>query len=99
MEFPIAPVCNPAFVRTTLSKIPRTSAILYKTKIPLGICVTPYPNGIDDASIPFVERQNLVRCRRCRAYLNPYVEITHQGVRWKCNLCFIDNECMCEIFL
>ena len=34
----------------------------------------------------------IVRCRRCRSYLNPYVEMLDQGARWKCNLCFVSND-------
>lgn len=33
-----------------------------------------------------------MRCRRCRTYLNPYVEVSEQGTRWRCNLCVLLND-------
>lgn len=32
-----------------------------------------------------------VRCSRCRAYLNPFVKLTHQGAKWTCNMCGMVN--------
>lgn len=34
---------------------------------------------------------SIVRCRRCRAYINPYVEFVDNS-HWRCNLCFLLNE-------
>lgn len=35
---------------------------------------------------------NIVRCRRCRTYINAYVTFTEGGRRWKCNVCVLFNE-------
>lgn len=97
---PIQPFLDPAYTRITLNKIPRTAAVLYKTKLPLAITVNPYAvaperGGGDEGTrnIPPLIDGPIVRCRRCRTYLNPYVQLLDQGMKWKCNLCFLDNEC------
>lgn len=86
----IQPALDPAYFRVTLNKIPRTAATLHKTRLPFGLTVTPYPVG--GGPVPVIDGP-IVRCRRCRTYLNPYVEMIDQGAKWRCNLCFLDNEC------
>jgi protein transport protein SEC24 len=34
----------------------------------------------------------IVRCRRCRTYINPWIQFVDQGTRWKCNVCFLGND-------
>ena len=34
----------------------------------------------------------IVRCRRCRTYINAYVMFTDGGRRWRCNVCSLLNE-------
>ena len=90
---PVSPVNPPVatdFVRCSMSKIPKTPALLSKCKIPLGVTVTPYPKNTD-LQVPVINGV-IVRCRKCRTYLNPYVEQIEQGARWRCNLCMLVNE-------
>ena len=89
--YSIQPPVNPAFVRVTLNKIPKTLATLSKTRLPFGITITPYPVSIAKESVPVISGP-IVRCRRCRTYLNPFVEMLDQGAKWRCNLCFLDND-------
>jgi protein transport protein SEC24 len=42
--------------------------------------------------VPVVEDGAIARCRRCRAYINPFVYLTDGGTRWKCALCNVRNE-------
>lgn len=87
----IVPPNNTAFSRCSLTKIPKTNAVMAKTKLSFGVTVTPFP--LDEAPVP-LGSSNIVRCNRCRTYLNPYVEIMDQGARWKCNQCFLVNDCI-----
>ncbi|CAD7935197.1 unnamed protein product [Amoebophrya sp. A120] len=34
----------------------------------------------------------IVRCKKCRTYINPFVQWEYNGRRWKCNLCGFTNE-------
>ncbi|KAJ1505302.1 COPII subunit, partial [Coelomomyces lativittatus] len=42
--------------------------------------------------IPVINASTIVRCRRCRTYINPYVQFLDKGQRWKCNLCYFPND-------
>lgn len=35
---------------------------------------------------------SIVRCQRCRTYINAYVMFTDGGRRWRCNVCAMLNE-------
>jgi protein transport protein SEC24 len=45
-----------------------------------------------DAPVPVVEDSVIARCRRCRAYINPFVTFVEGGNRWKCCMCGLSNE-------
>lgn len=34
----------------------------------------------------------IIRCRRCRTYINPYVTFTDGGRKWRCNICALLND-------
>lgn len=85
----IQPTSAPRYHRSTLQVVPQTQALLTKSKLPLGIIVTPYPKF--EQIVPTVAGP-IIRCRRCRTYLNPFVEWLDNGAKFRCNLCFIVNE-------
>ena len=43
----------------------------------------------------------MIRCRRCRTYVNPFVKFSDNGRRWRCNVCNLVNdvpsEYVCEL--
>ncbi|KAJ2851725.1 COPII subunit [Coemansia brasiliensis] len=80
-----ANACDERVQRVTLGAIPRTDRLLRKTRLPLGIMITPMATGAPEA-------RDIVRCRRCRSYLNPYVTFVDGGRRWVCNLCGLRND-------
>ncbi|PVU85419.1 hypothetical protein BB559_003544 [Furculomyces boomerangus] len=80
----------PIHKRSTLNAIPKTDKLLKKSKLPFGILLTPY---FEQEGIPPPPTVNeIVRCRRCRSYINPYVTFIEGGRRWKCNLCELAND-------
>ncbi|KAJ1858360.1 COPII subunit [Coemansia sp. RSA 1822] len=79
--------CAPRFQRSTLNAVPRTDKLLKKTRLPLGLLVTPVCADDDVAVAP-----DIVRCRRCRTYINPFVAFTDGGRRWRCNMCGLSND-------
>lgn len=42
--------------------------------------------------MPVVTDQLISRCRRCRAYINPYSQFIEDGHRWRCILCNLIND-------
>ncbi|KAJ3166384.1 COPII subunit [Geranomyces variabilis] len=84
---------DPKYKRCTMNAIPQTMALMSKCTIPLGLLVTPYRHILaGEDPVPLINPPQIVRCRRCRTYINPWVQFVEQGSRWKCNLCFLTNE-------
>ncbi|KAK9711638.1 COPII subunit [Basidiobolus ranarum] len=84
-------ICDPSLKRCTFNAIPQNSNLLKKCKIPFGLIMTPYKldkQNPDDIPIS----HEIIRCRRCRTYLNPFIQFVDSGRRWKCNMCFFTND-------
>ena len=59
------------------------------TGIPLAILVKPFgelPSGEEIPSTNF-NNKTIVRCKECRAYVNPFIKFIDNGSRWICNFC------------
>ncbi|KAK0567842.1 COPII subunit [Tilletia horrida] len=86
---------DPSYQRCTLNAVPTTAALLNKSKLPLGLVLSPYRSVRQedgDDPVPVVSDTVIARCRRCRTYINPYVQFIEGGQRWKCCMCNISNE-------
>ncbi|KAI0074462.1 protein transporter SEC24 [Panus rudis PR-1116 ss-1] len=84
---------DPSYQRSTLNAIPTTNALLNKSKIPLGLIITPYRSlNPGEEEVPVVTDTIIARCRRCRTYINPYVQFIDGGNRWRCCMCSLSNE-------
>ncbi|KAJ2765280.1 COPII subunit, partial [Coemansia nantahalensis] len=83
--------CPAQIKRSTLNAIPRTDKLLKKTKLPFGLLITPFKTP-DEGEAPIQVAPDIVRCRRCRTYLNPYVRFIDGGRRWQCNMCNLHND-------
>jgi len=58
----------------------------------LAIVLNEYPSdGPGDIDIPLVVDTNITRCKRCNAYINPFVTFLSSG-QWRCNMCGVDND-------
>lgn len=81
------------FIRSTLNVLPTTNGLLKKTKMPLALCIHPAITlKYEDENVPVVEDTVVSRCRRCRAYINPFVTFLDHQNRWECNICGLTNE-------
>ncbi|XP_042567263.1 protein transport protein Sec24A-like [Cyprinus carpio] len=80
--------CSPEVFRCTLTSIPQTQSLLNKAKLPLGLLLHPFKSL---SQLPVVTSSNIVRCRSCRTYINPFVTFMDPR-RWKCNLCHRVND-------
>lgn len=85
--------CSPRYVRSTLNAVPTTYSLLKKSRLPFAIVIQPYGSLHDSEDpIPVVSDQVISRCRRCRSYINPFVQFLDHGNRWRCNLCNLTND-------
>lgn len=87
----IFPANATKFNRCTLTRIPKSPAVSSKTKLSFGLSVTPFPIGAEEVPVA-PPSSPILRCTRCRTYLNPYAELIDSGARWKCNLCYLIND-------
>lgn len=71
-----------SYQRCTANAIPNSSSIVSKSKIPLGLVITPYRSVKEgEEPVPVVSDTIIARCRRCRTYINPYVQFIDGGNR------------------
>ncbi|XP_072957641.1 protein transport protein SEC24 A-like isoform X1 [Typha angustifolia] len=86
--------CHPRFLRLTTHAIPSSQSLLARWHLPLGAVVHPLAEGPDEEAVPIVNfgPAGVIRCRRCRIYINPYVTFTDAGRKWQCNLCSLLND-------
>jgi protein transport protein SEC24 len=88
--------CNPAFMQASVKKIISSQNTANATKLPLGIVCKPMAGdkGITNDAIEVVDfgSTGIVRCKRCRTYVNPFVSWVDNGRRWRCNICGMLND-------
>lgn len=92
---------SPKYGRLTLNCIPSTSEQLTNTGLPLGLVVQPLAQLTDgEQPVPVLDFGDVgpPRCRRCRAYINPFMVFSNGGNRMTCNLCGHPNEVAPEYF-
>lgn len=83
----------PDYLRSTLNVIPTTHSLLKKSKLPFALVVRPYTALHDSQELVPTTRDSVIsRCRRCRAYINPFIKWTENTRRWRCNFCGLQND-------
>ncbi|KAJ3222619.1 COPII subunit [Clydaea vesicula] len=90
-----SPFSNAAecFMSCTVNAMPYSLKLLEKTKIPLGLVISPFNKEFEEKHpIPVINPEEIVRCHKCRTYINPWITFVDQGRSWRCNLCFASNE-------
>lgn len=92
---------SPKFARLTVNSIPISNDQLHQTGLPLGLYLQPLAKQTDgEQAIPVLDFGEVgpPRCRRCRAYINPFMVFSNGGNRMTCNLCGHPNEVAPEYF-
>lgn len=96
--------CNPRYMRASVTKLVNSQQQLQASKLPVAVICNPMANQSADPApissnganetVELVDfgSTGIVRCKRCRAYINPYVTWTDNGRRWRCNLCGMLND-------
>lgn len=79
--------------RLSSSMIPATSSMAQQSKVPTGGILRPFTQP-DDADIDLIRpgAGGIIRCHRCRTYINPFVAWIENGRKWRCNVCSHLNE-------
>ncbi len=92
---------SPKFARLSMNNIPSTTEFLASTGLPLGLVLQPLaPVQPGESPIPVLDfgEAGPPRCRRCRAYINPFMPFRSGGNRFVCNMCTFPNEVPNEYF-
>lgn len=92
---------SPKYARLTLNNIPTTSNFLASTGLPLGMVLQPLARqDPGEQTIPVLDFGDVgpPRCRRCRAYINPFMTFKSGGNKFVCNMCTFPNDVPPEYF-
>lgn len=92
--------CNSRYLRLTTSAMPNSQSLIARWHLPLGAVVCPLAEAPVGEEVPIVNFASIgiIRCRRCRTYVNPYVTFTDGGRKWRCNICALLNDVPGEYF-
>ncbi|CAM6099065.1 unnamed protein product [Calypogeia fissa] len=92
--------CHPRYLRLTCNSLPNSHSLVSRWHLPLGAVLHPLAEAPPGEEVPVVNfgATSIVRCRRCRTYINAYVTFTDGGRRWRCNVCVLLNEVPVEYF-
>ncbi|XVF70817.1 hypothetical protein PTKIN_Ptkin11bG0192200 [Pterospermum kingtungense] len=92
--------CDPRYLRLTTSAIPNSQSLVSRWHLPLGAVVCPLAEPAEGEEVPVINfgSTGIIRCRRCRTYVNPYVTFTDAGRKWRCNICSLLNDVPGEYF-
>ncbi|KAI1396791.1 beta-sandwich domain of Sec23/24 [Hypoxylon fuscum] len=92
---------SPKFTRLTMNNIPANSEGLNSTGLPLGLVLQPLARlQPGEMEVPVLDFGDVgpPRCRRCRAYINPFMMFRSGGSKFVCNLCTYPNDTPSEYF-
>ncbi|GAB0492134.1 hypothetical protein MMPV_003393 [Pyropia vietnamensis] len=90
---------SPLLVRLTNRVFPQSSTLATKYGLPLGAVI--HPMSGDAPPVPLINfgQMGIVRCTRCRAYINFMCVFTDAGRRWRCCLCQFLNGTPSEYYV
>lgn len=76
-------------VRLTWNNVPKSKLQNHRNIAPLAALYTPLNNKL---AVEFLDASQLLRCRQCKAFINPYVTINQQTSDiWYCQFCSFGN--------
>lgn len=85
----------PHFVKSSVNFMPANSTLKQKAHVPLGFVIqplAPIPEGYPELSSVNFGNSAVVRCKKCRTYINPFVKFDCGGKKWNCNMCYHIND-------
>ncbi|SCO73476.1 protein transport protein Sec24A, putative [Plasmodium vivax] len=83
------------FVKSSVSYMPANTTLKQKAYVPLGFIIqplAPIPDGYPELASVNFGNSTVVRCKKCRTYINPFVRFEAGGKKWNCNMCYHVND-------
>lgn len=90
--------CTPAFARMTSLAAPNSQALKTRWHLPYGAVVHPMSEVGGHVPVANAGNASIVRCKRCRTYMNPFMTWMDGGRRFTCNVCQMVNEVPVDYF-
>ncbi|KAK9828118.1 hypothetical protein WJX81_006860 [Elliptochloris bilobata] len=84
--------CDPRFIRLTTNAVPAQQSLRARFQLPLGAIVHPLADPQEDVPVIQLGPAGIVRCKRCRTYINPFMAWQDGGRRFLCNVCGCAND-------
>ena len=87
--------------RFTCAQVPGSPNLMAQAKVPVGGIIRPLaPAATEEEEVDTVQPGNagIIRCKRCRTYINAFVTWVENGRRWRCNICAQLNDCPSNYF-
>ncbi|GJQ10688.1 hypothetical protein GpartN1_g2479.t1 [Galdieria partita] len=81
---------HPSFMRISVGMFPNAPTLRSRFPLPVGAIVQPLAEPpVGEQSIPVVNfgKAGIIRCRRCRAYINYLSMFVDGGRKFRCNFC------------
>ena len=82
--------CNPSFIRSTMYNIPCTADMMKNSHIPFALTICPFAKLREEEQPPPIVQMGEVgpvRCKRCKAYMGPFMTFIDGGRRYQCVFC------------
>lgn len=90
--------CKPEFMRPTTHAVPSSAALKTRWHLPYGAIVHPLSDRGSEVPVANAGNTTIIRCKRCRTYMNPFMTWADGGRRFNCNVCALSNEVPVEYF-
>ena len=73
--------CSKRVMQMTVGAFPNSQSLAQRLGVPIGCLIQPLAQPPPDRPVPVVNFGSIgvVRCKRCRAYINPFVQWTDNG--------------------
>lgn len=88
---------SPRCVRLACGAFPLSVALAKKYAMPLGAVVQPLA-GVEQVPVVNFGSAGIIRCRRCRSYINFSCAFRDGGRRWLCSMCAYSNDVPSDYF-
>ena len=82
----------------TTESIPQSSQLSQNSKVVLGGVIRPFVALEEGIATIAPGPAGIVRCKKCRTYMNAFVSWFENGRRWRCNICGQANDCPSAYF-